>query len=114
MGVPQSDGRVVMAQSMYPKEGNPLWEKYSTKAVAHTLKWYSYYTFDYPYPFDLGHGDIIIIRTVKPAVPKPVEIYTGCLFHGAEKISRVGLFKCPSTGILFKCHIKKFTTHDGR
>lgn len=50
MGVPQSDGRVVMAQSMYPKEGNPLWEKYSTKAVAHTLKWYSYYTFDYPYP----------------------------------------------------------------
>jgi len=50
MGVPQSDGRVVMAQSMYPKEGNPLWEKYSTKAVAHTLKWYSNYTFDYPYP----------------------------------------------------------------
>lgn len=50
MGVPQSDGRVVMAQSMYPKEGNPLWEKYSTKAVAHTLKWYTHYTFDYPYP----------------------------------------------------------------
>ncbi len=50
MGIPQSDGRIVMAQSMYPKEGNPLWEKYSTKAVAHTLKWYSHYTFDYPYP----------------------------------------------------------------
>lgn len=39
-----------MAMSMYPKEGNPLWEKYSTKAVAHTIKWYSHYTFDYPYP----------------------------------------------------------------
>ncbi|TXB62885.1 M1 family metallopeptidase [Phaeodactylibacter luteus] len=50
MGVEQSDGSVVMAMSMYPKEGNPLWEKYSTKAVAHTLKWYSHYTFDYPYP----------------------------------------------------------------
>jgi len=50
MGVPQSDGRVVLAMSMYPKEGNPLWEKYSTKVVAHTLKWYSHYTFDYPYP----------------------------------------------------------------
>ena len=50
MGVPQSDGRIVMAMSMYPKEGNPLWERYSTKAVAHTLKWYSHYTFDYPYP----------------------------------------------------------------
>ncbi len=50
MGVTQSDGSVVMAMSMYPKEGNPLWERYSTKAVAHTLKWYSHYTFDYPYP----------------------------------------------------------------
>jgi hypothetical protein len=39
-----------MAMSMYPKEGNPLWEKYSTKAVAHTLKTYSKYTIDYPYP----------------------------------------------------------------
>ena len=50
MAVKQNDGSVVMAMSMYPKEGNPLWEKYSTKAVAHTLKWYSHYTFDYPYP----------------------------------------------------------------
>ncbi|WP_339715662.1 M1 family metallopeptidase [uncultured Kriegella sp.] len=40
----------VMAVSMYPKEGNPLWEEYSTKAVAHTLKSYSSHTFDYPYP----------------------------------------------------------------
>ena len=39
-----------MAISLYPKEGNPLWEQYSTKAVAHTLKSYSSYTFDYPYP----------------------------------------------------------------
>jgi hypothetical protein len=40
----------VLALSYYPKEGNPLWEKYSTKAVAHTLKIYSKHTFDYPYP----------------------------------------------------------------
>lgn len=40
----------VMAMSYYPKEGNPLWERYSTKVVAHTLKTYSKYTFDYPYP----------------------------------------------------------------
>ncbi|RTE52662.1 M1 family peptidase [Arenibacter aquaticus] len=40
----------VMAISMYPKEGNPLWEEYSTKAVAHTLRSYSDHTFDYPYP----------------------------------------------------------------
>jgi len=42
--------RTVLAMSMYPKEGNPLWEHYSTRAVAHTLKTYSKYTFDYPYP----------------------------------------------------------------
>ncbi|MFX0557355.1 M1 family metallopeptidase [Maribacter sp. CXY002] len=42
--------RDIMAVSMYPKEGNPLWEEYSTKAVAHTLRSYSSHTFDYPYP----------------------------------------------------------------
>ena len=50
MAVKQETGDDVMAMSMYPKEGNPLWEKYSTKAVAHTVKWFSHYTFDYPYP----------------------------------------------------------------
>ncbi|NJC27542.1 M1 family metallopeptidase [Neolewinella antarctica] len=50
MAVKQSDGSTVMAMSMYPKEGNPLWERFSTKAVAHTLKWYTHYTFNYPYP----------------------------------------------------------------
>ena len=41
--------RDVMAVSLYPKEGNPLWEEWSTKAVASTLESYSKYTFDYPY-----------------------------------------------------------------
>ena len=50
MGVKQSQGGAnVLAMSYYPKEGNPLWEKYSTKVVAHTLKWYSHHTFEYPY-----------------------------------------------------------------
>ena len=40
----------VMAVSLYPKEGNPLWEEYSTKAVVQTLKTFSEHTFDYPYP----------------------------------------------------------------
>ncbi|WP_395044637.1 M1 family metallopeptidase [Flavobacterium sp.] len=42
--------RNTMAISLYPKEGNPLWGEYSTRAVAHTLKSYSSHTFDYPYP----------------------------------------------------------------
>ncbi|MEM6724239.1 MAG: M1 family metallopeptidase [Bacteroidota bacterium] len=49
MGVKQGD-RTIMAMSYYPKEGNPLWEQYSTKVVAHTLNVYSKHTFDYPYP----------------------------------------------------------------
>jgi len=43
-------GETVMAYSYYPKEGNPLWEKYSTRVVAHSLKVYSKYTIDYTYP----------------------------------------------------------------
>ena len=38
-----------MAVSLYPKEGNPLWEDYSTLTVVETLKFYSDYTFNYPY-----------------------------------------------------------------
>jgi len=39
MGVPMGD-RTVLAMSYYPKEGNPLWEQYSTRVVAHTLLGY--------------------------------------------------------------------------
>ena len=42
-------GKTTMAMSYYPKEGNPLWEQYSTRVVAHTLKVYSRFTIDYPY-----------------------------------------------------------------
>jgi len=42
--------RTVMAMSLYPPEGNPLWEQFSTRVVAHTLHVYSRHTFDYPYP----------------------------------------------------------------
>ncbi len=44
------DSGTPLAMSYYPKEGNPLWEEFSTKAVAQTLKTYSHYTVDYPYP----------------------------------------------------------------
>ena len=42
-------GKTTMAMSYYPKEGNPLWEQYSTRVVAHTLEVYSKFTIDYPY-----------------------------------------------------------------
>lgn len=48
--VRMEDGSTVMAVSMYPKEGNPLWEEFSTKTVIQTLKTYSKHTFPYPYP----------------------------------------------------------------
>lgn len=44
------NGRTVMAYSLYSKEANPLYGDHSTLATAQTLKTYSRYTFDYPYP----------------------------------------------------------------
>jgi len=43
------NGKTVMAVSLYPKEGNPLWEEHSTRVVANSLEEYSKLTFDYPY-----------------------------------------------------------------
>lgn len=43
-------GNRVLAMSFYPKEGEPLWSRYSTQAITHTLNVYSRYSFAYPYP----------------------------------------------------------------
>ena len=42
--------KTVTAESFYPKEGNPLWEQYSTRVVAHSLISYSKHTVNYTYP----------------------------------------------------------------
>ncbi|NOZ66070.1 MAG: M1 family metallopeptidase [Alphaproteobacteria bacterium] len=44
------NGKTVMAMSFYPEEGNPLWEKYSTQAIIHTLEVYNKYSLVFPYP----------------------------------------------------------------
>ncbi len=44
------EGVDTMAMSFYPNEAEPLWSKYSTAAIIHTLNVYSRYTFGYPYP----------------------------------------------------------------
>ena len=43
-------GKKVMCMSYYGKEAYPIYRKYSTKAVAHTLEVYSRYSIPYPYP----------------------------------------------------------------
>ena len=45
-----TEGKRVMCMSYYPKESYPIYNKYSTKAVAHTLKVYSNFSIPYPYP----------------------------------------------------------------
>lgn len=47
--VPENNNHV-MAMSLYPKEAYQLYRKFSTKAVAHTIKTYSEFTIPYPYP----------------------------------------------------------------
>ena len=44
------EGKKVMCMSFYGKEAYHLYRKYSTKAVAHTIKTYSKFTIPYPYP----------------------------------------------------------------
>ena len=50
LNVKLPNGETAMAMSMYVKEGDCLWSKYSTKAVAHAMYWFSHYSCDYPYP----------------------------------------------------------------
>jgi hypothetical protein len=47
---PGAENETVLAMSFWPKEGGELWRKYSTAAIVHTLKVYSRFSFDYPYP----------------------------------------------------------------
>ncbi len=41
---------VVTAMSFFPKEADPIWSKYSTQAVVHTMDVYNKFAFNYPYP----------------------------------------------------------------
>jgi hypothetical protein len=44
------EGKKVMCMSYYGKEAYGLYRKFSSKAVAHTIKTYSHFTIPYPYP----------------------------------------------------------------
>ena len=53
------EGKKVWAMSAFPKEAMPLWGKYSTMLVAHTLRSYSKHTIAYPYPVAQSiHGPV--------------------------------------------------------
>ncbi len=45
-----SMGNPVLAMSFYPNEAEPLWSRYSTQAIVHTMEVYSRYTIPYPWP----------------------------------------------------------------
>ncbi len=47
--VPGTD-RAALAMSFYPAEAEPLWSRFSTHAVAHTVDSYSRHAYPYPYP----------------------------------------------------------------
>lgn len=46
----EEGGHKVMCMSFYPKESYHLYQPYSTKVVAHTIKTYSHFSIPYPYP----------------------------------------------------------------
>ncbi len=43
-------GKSVLCMSLYPKEAYGIYRKFSTRAVAHTVKTYSDFTIPFPYP----------------------------------------------------------------
>ncbi|WP_299945478.1 M1 family metallopeptidase [uncultured Microbulbifer sp.] len=47
-------GTDTIAMSFYPEEGTPLWDKYSTESIIHTIDVYNRYSFDYPYPVSIS------------------------------------------------------------
>lgn len=46
----EGNGKKPMCMSYYGKEAYPIYSRYSTKAVAHTIKTYSNFSVPYPYP----------------------------------------------------------------
>ncbi len=54
VGEGTSESKTVMAMSFYPNIAEPLWSRYSTEAVAHTLEVYEKYSFIYPYPLAIS------------------------------------------------------------
>ncbi|HEX6224299.1 MAG TPA: M1 family metallopeptidase [Chryseolinea sp.] len=60
-----------LAQSLYPKEGNPLWERESTKAIKNALELYSERTFEYPYPVAYS------IHSAKQGMEYPMICFNG-------------------------------------
>lgn len=75
--MPHRSGQTdVMAMSYFPIEAEPLWSKYSTHAIVHTLEIYSKYTFDYPYPVAISvNGPIggMEYPMISFNKPRPVE-----------------------------------------
>ncbi|MEO1483272.1 MAG: M1 family metallopeptidase [Myxococcota bacterium] len=55
----KKDGNNVLAMSYWPPEGEPLWSRYSTRAVVHTIDVYSRHTFAYPYPVAISVNSIV-------------------------------------------------------
>ncbi len=45
-----AENPVVTVMSFYPNEAEPIWSKFSSQAVAHTMDVYSRFTFAYPWP----------------------------------------------------------------
>ncbi|MEM9894813.1 MAG: M1 family metallopeptidase [Bacteroidota bacterium] len=87
MAVELSEDNKPLAMSYYPKEGNPLWEEWSTAAVAQTLKTFSKFTTEYPYPKAIS-VHTASIGMEYPMIcfnygrPNPDGTYTDRLKHG--------------------------------
>ncbi|MEC8025230.1 MAG: aminopeptidase, partial [Myxococcota bacterium] len=51
---PEDGPKRVLCMSFYPPQAAPLWKRYSSQAVAHTIEVYGRMTFKYPYPVSIS------------------------------------------------------------
>jgi hypothetical protein len=75
-----------LAQSLYPKEGNPLWGKESTRAVKNALEVYSERTIAYPYPVAYS------VHTANQGMEYPMICFNGGRPAKDGTVSRQTLF----------------------
>ena len=54
-----------------------------------------------------------MVGGVEPTSPKPIEVNTGSILHGAEEIGRHGAFELPSASVLLEGEVEQFSTKNG-
>jgi len=82
----------IAVHSLYPRDGMPLWDKVSTKAIIQTMETYGRMAFEYPYPKAVNvHGPVLGMEYPMIAFcgarPAPDGTYSPALEHALISVT---------------------------